>query len=184
MSKLRDWMVLGVGTAVLTASLTLLQKVVGFASPWFALVLMFDFLGVVALAQPLYLLKLPGFLRRQREWETDGRLYEALGVPTFGALLRRTPLRYLNPLVYLKQCRDPSVLQAHIESAEAAHVLASLLLAPYIVYACVHVQWSALAWVMLVQTSFNFYPIMHLRWSRVRINRLRDRIFSGHGGAT
>lgn len=184
MKKLRDCVVLLVVAVSFVISLDLLRGAVGFASPWFALMVMFSFLGLVAFAQPLFLLKLPDFLRKERKWETEGRLYEAIGVPAFGALLRRTPLRHLNPLVYLKQCSDFSIVQARIEAAEEAHILAGALLTPYIAYACVHRQWSAVASTVVVQIGVNLYPILHLRWSRFRINRLRGRMAFGRHSPT
>ncbi len=178
MKTLRDLIVLLAVTAAFAISLALLRRVVGTTSPWFAVIAMFDVLGLAAFARPLFLLKLPGFLHKERRWETKGRLYKTLGVPAFGAFLRRTPLRYLNPLVYLKQHSDSSIVQAQIESAEAAHILAAALLALYMIYACLQSWWSAVAWLMVVQIGFNLYPILHLRWARVRINRLHDRIRS------
>ena|SRR5579863_4609535 len=100
MEKLRDLMVLLGVAAVFAMSLAMLRRAVGLTSPWFAVMVMFNFLGLIAFARPLFLLRLPGFLRKERKWEMKGN--KALGVPVFGALLRRTPLRYLNPLVYLK----------------------------------------------------------------------------------
>jgi hypothetical protein len=76
----------------------------------------------------------------------------------------------------LKQCPDPSVVQAHIESSEAAHLLAAALIFPYMTYAGIQGWWSAVGWITLVQIGFNIYPILHLRWVRIRINRLHDRI--------
>jgi hypothetical protein len=32
---------------------------------------------------------------------------------------------------------------------------------------------SAVAWLTLVQIGFNLYPILQLRWVRVRMNRLQ-----------
>ena len=136
---------------------------------------MLDFLGLVAFARSLFLLKLPGFLRTEREWEMKGRLYKALRVPVFGALLRRTPLRYLNTLVYLKMNPNLSFVQAQLESAEAAHLLAATLLIPFIVFACVEGRWAAGAWLVVVQIGFNLFPISHLRCVRARICRLQQR---------
>lgn len=184
MKKLRDVIVL-LGIAVAFAiSLALLQRAVGLTSPWFAAMVMFDFLGLVAFARPLFLLKLPGFLRKERAWESKGTVYKALGVPVFGALLRETPLRYLNPFVYLKRQPDFSIVQAQIESAEAAHLLAMALLVPYMAYACVRNWRGAVAWLTVLQIGFNLYPILHLRWVRVRLNRLHHRMLSGRKGAT
>jgi hypothetical protein len=172
MKKLRDIIVLLAVGAAFALSLLLFQRAVGLKSPWFGLMVMLDFLGMVAFARPLFLLRLPDFLRTGGEWDMQGRLYKALRVPVFGALLRRTPLRHLNPLVYLKQYPDPVVVQAQIESAEVAHLLAAALLVPYIVYACAQGWWTAAVWLMVVQIGGNLYPIWHLRWTRFRIERL------------
>ena len=177
-------MILLAVAAAFAVSLSMFRCAVGLASPWFALIVMLDFLGLVAFARPLFVFGLPGFLRKEREWERNGELYRALRVPAFGTLLRRTPLRYLNPLVYLKQSPDPSVVQAQIESAETAHLLAGALLVPYMVHACFKGWWAAVACVAIVQVGLNLYPILHLRWARSRLNRLRDRRRVRGTGAT
>jgi hypothetical protein len=183
MKKLRDLIALLAVAAAFTFSLAQFRRVFGLASPWFGLMAMFCLLGLAAFARPLFFLKLPGFLRKEHEWEADGRLYKTLRVRVFGELLRRTPLRYLNPLVYLKRHPDPSIVQAQIESAEAAHLLSAALGLPYMAYACIQGWWSALAWLVVVQAGLNLYPILHLRWARARINRLRDRIPSSRKDA-
>jgi hypothetical protein len=176
MKKLRDSIVLLMVTATFGISLTLFQRAVGFTSPWFALVAMLDFLGLVAFARPLFLLTLPGFLRDVRAWEVKGGVYKVLAVPTYGALLRRTPLRYLNSLVYLSRNPDnPAKVYAQIEAAEAAHFWAAALIVPYMIYACVQNWWSVVGWFTVVQIVGNFYPIMHLRLVRARLNRLLDK---------
>lgn len=176
MKKLRDLIVLLVIAALFGITLNLFRSAVGVTSPWFALIVMLDFLGLAAFARPLFLLKLPPFLRQLRAWEVRGRIYKALGVPAFGALLRRTPLHYLNLQVYLRRNPDdPGEVHAQIEAAEAAHFWAALLLVPYMIYACVQNRWSVVAWFMVIQLVANVYPMMHLRWVRARMQRLRDR---------
>jgi hypothetical protein len=176
MKKLRDQIVLLVVAVVFGITLTLFHSAVGVTSPWFSLVVMLDFLGLVAFARPLFLLKMPPFLRQLRAWEVRGRIYKALGVPAFGALLRRTPLHYLNLQVYLSRNPDDAAhVHAQIEAAEAAHVWAAALIVPYMIYACVQNRWSVVAWFMVVQFVANVYPIMHLRWVRARLQRLLDR---------
>lgn len=175
-SKLRDLIVLALAAAAFAASLVMFRRAVGFASPWFGVMAMLSVLGLIALARPLFLLKLPDFLRKNRGWETTGRLYKVVGVQRFGALLRRTPLRYLNRFVYLTRSAPPSVVQAHVESAEAAHVLAAGLLIPHMVYACIQKWWGAVVWLTIVQVIGNLYPILHLRWVRVRFDRFQGRM--------
>jgi hypothetical protein len=178
MTKTRDILVLLAVAAVFAFSLASFRRAFGLASPWFGLMVMLVFLGLIAFARPLFRLRLPGLLRTARHFEMTGRLYKALRVPAFGALLRRTPLRHLNPLVYLRQNSDTSIVQAQIESAEAAHLLAGALLMPYIIYACAHGWWTGAAWLMVVQIAGNLYPILHLRWSRIRIKRLQQKAVS------
>ena len=176
MRKLADIVVLLAVAAAFAVSLVMIRRVVGVESPWFGLMVMLDFLGLVALARRLYLLKMPVFLREARAWETKGDLYRALRVPAFGALLRGTPLRYLNHVVYLHGHPDDApVVMAHLESAEAAHAVAAALLVPFIVIACVRGAWGAAAGLVAVEIGFNLYPMMHLRWARFRLSRLHKR---------
>jgi hypothetical protein len=168
-----------VGFAV---SLDLLGRAVGVTSPWFALVAMFDFLGLARFASPFYRLKLPGTLRKLRPWEVSGKHYPVWGVATFGKLLRRSPLRHLNPVVYLsQQPGDLDAVQRHIESSEAAHLWAAVLVTPYMVYACGQGWWSVVAWLAAVQAVVNIYPILHLRLVRGRLQRFQKQKASRHG---
>jgi hypothetical protein len=43
--------------AVFGVSLPLFGRVIGFTSPWFALIAMFCFLGLIGVARPLFVLK-------------------------------------------------------------------------------------------------------------------------------
>jgi Glycosyl-4,4'-diaponeurosporenoate acyltransferase len=171
MKRARDWIVLIVMVAAFVFSLAMIRRMVGYASPWFGLMLMFDVLGTVAMARPLYLPRLPGFLRTTYAWETAS--CKALGVRAFGSLLRGTILRYLNPMVYLGRLHDVGAVFAQIESAEVAHYLAAIVLLPYIVLACRDGQWIALALLVAAQLAFNVYPILHLRWTRIRLGSLQ-----------
>jgi hypothetical protein len=176
MKRPREVLSLLAAAAVFGTSLFLFGRVMGLTSPWFALVVMFCFLGLLGIARPLLALRLPGCLREMRAWEMGGRLYPVLGVPVFGALLRRRPLRYLQPLVYLNRYPgDPMKVQNQIEGAEAAHFWAAALLVPYMVYACVQKWWSVLVCFILVQLVGNVYPILHLRWVRGRLKRVFER---------
>jgi hypothetical protein len=44
-------------------------------------------------------------------------------------------------------------MRAQLESAEAAHLLAAVLLVPYIGYACVGGWWEAVAWLVLYKLA-------------------------------
>ena len=169
-----------VGTAF-GISLNMTRRVVSLASPWFALLTMFCVLGLVAFARPLFPISVPSWLRELRPWEVKGRLYRGLGVPAFGKLLRRAPLRFLQPLVYLKRYPgDPAKVQTQIEGAEAAHFWAATLILPYMVYFCFQNWWHVIFWFMVVQVIVNVYPILHLRWVRGRLRQVIDRKLLSH----
>jgi hypothetical protein len=181
MKRLPDILILFAVTIAFAFPLFLLRRAVGFTSPWFALTTMFCFLGWVAFARPLFLLRLPRWLRTVRAWEMRSRLYRVLGVSAFGELLRRTPLRYLQPLVYLKRYPgDPARVQIQIEGAEAAHFWAAALVIPYMVFACVQNRWGVVFWFMVVQIVGNVYQIFHLRWVRGRLTRVIDKKRRNH----
>jgi hypothetical protein len=145
-------------------------------SPAFVIVAMICVLGLAFVAQPLVMIRMPGPLRRIRSWEAHGAIYRALGVRAYGAILRGTPLRLFNTDVYLRcGLTDSARVGAEIEAAEASHVLAAVLVAPYMVYLVARGMWAPLFWVSVAQVLVNVYPILHLRLTRHRLGRLVAR---------
>jgi hypothetical protein len=160
-------------TVCFGVTLGLLGSALGYASPWFALIAMFDFLGIVAFGRSLFVVKIPRVLYEIRGWEISGRAYRKLMVPAFGRLLRRSPLRFLNPTVYLHRPQaDVAPVFRQIEGSEAAHWWAALLVTPYMLYVVVRGWWGEAGWFVLIQTLVNLYPILHLRWARIRVKRM------------
>jgi hypothetical protein len=145
-------------------------------SPWFVFVAMVCFLGLAFVARTLARIRMPRSLRRIRRWEAEGGVYRMLGVPAFGALVRRTPLRVLNRDVYLSVgTQDASTLNAHLEAAEASHFWDAALVVPYMIYCSVQGMWTTFLWFLLAQVLINAYPITHLRLTRYRLQRLASR---------
>lgn len=170
--------VLGLSALALffAASLVLLGTVLGGRSPWLVVLLMFYFLALAKVAEPLVVLRMPRALEARRRWEREGRLLRRLGVLGFGRLLRRTPLRHLNARVYLARgAADPSRVRRQAASAEACHFWAAVLLVPFMALAAAHRQWQAVAWFSLTQVLVNVYPILHLRHVRARLDRMLER---------
>ena len=170
----------GLGLLVVAAffggSLVLLGRVIGSTSPWLAVLVMFYFLALAKLAEPLIVLRMPRRLSRLRPWEVDGRLSRRLGVLRFGRLLRDTPLRHLNARVYLGNSpSDPRRVRLQAASAEACHFWAAVLLAPFIGVAAVAGRWSVVAGFLVTQLLVNLYPILHLRSVRGRLDRTIER---------
>jgi hypothetical protein len=175
MRTLRDWLRLLAVAAAYSIAFFLFQRAapLSLVSPWFVCAAMICFLGLAFVARPVVRIRMPRSLRSLRAWEIEGGFYRTLGVPVFGMLLRRTPLRLLNRDVYLGvRARDAAEVSAQLEAAEASHFWAAVLVVPYMVYASLRGAWSALFWVSLAQVLINVYPIMHLRLTRCRLDRL------------
>jgi len=176
MKKLEDALLLLVFSVGSGVSLIFVMRAVGFTSPLFAVIATCAALGFTALARRCIVMKPPRPLQRVRLWEVKGVLYRKLGVRTFGALLRGSPLRYLNSTVYLSRWPgDPAAVRAQIEAAEAAHLWAIVLIIPYAVYAAIQSRWSTLLWLTIFNMGVNVYPALHLRWARGRLTRVPDR---------
>ena len=172
MRKSRAVVVLVATAVAFAGSFVMLGQAIGADSLWLGLFLMFCFLGLAKMAEPLFMLRMPPQLRRFRSWERSGTVYQTLGVKGFGRLLRDTPLHYLNPSLYLShQPRDLQRVLRLVESAEASHFWAALLLLPCIGLALVAGQYLAATVFVLVQVFFNLYPILHLRLVRERLSR-------------
>ena len=165
-----NWLVLLAVAAAFGASFALLGSVIGMNSPWLMLLLMFDFLGLAKVAEPLFRLKLPAILRPVRRWERAGNAYRRLGVLGFGKLLRRSPLRYLNSAVYLvRGHEDLSEICLRVESGEANHFWAAALFTPCVMLTVLNHRWGVAIWLFLAQVLVNVYPILHLRHVRWRL---------------
>jgi hypothetical protein len=175
MGRVGQWMRFLAVAAGYTVAFFGFQRVMPFslASPWFVVTAMICLLGLAFVAQPVVMLRMPWFLRSIRAREVHGGFYRAVGVAAFGRLLRRTPLRLFNTDVYLRNgLADTARVGAELEAAEASHLLAAVLVLPYMVYASLLGWWTALFWVSLAQALINVYPIMHLRLTRHRLDRL------------
>ena len=174
---LKHWIVLIATALAFAFSLAMFQQAVGPTSPWMALLVMLCFLGLAKMADPIFVLRVPQSLRSLRPWELKGKTYRRLKVPEFGALLRNTPLRLLNTTVYLTGERpDLNHIFRQVESAEASHFWAAVLLTPYLLYCAWTGRWVVFGvFLVLIQIVGNVYPILHLRWARGRLERMRRR---------
>lgn len=153
-------------------SLVALGRVVGVSSPWFAVIAAFCLLGLLDLAGPFLPTRMPQSLRPVRAWEVQSSTYRAIGVPAFGDLLRRSPLRRLNQRVYLQAAgSDLSLVRTHLEQAESAHFWGGVATIPYIVIAGIAGWWAAVTSIVVFNVVVNLYPLLHLRSARARIDR-------------
>ena len=165
------------GTALaLGLSIVMLAQFVGYASPWIALLVMFDLMAVAKVAEPLFVLRMPAALSTLRRWELSGDLYCQLGVRSFGTMLRKTPLRFLNSGVYLSpEARDLDRLYRRVASSEATHFWAALFFMAYIGHLYLTGRPQVATGFLAVQVLFNVYPILHLRLMRGRLDAIIQR---------
>lgn len=156
--------------AVFAVCFDLLAKVIGPRSPWLGLLLMFYFMALAKLAESLFALRMP---RALRPVNPRNGAYRWFGVGTFGALLRNTPLRYLNGSVYLADGRRSiAKLSRRVESSEAIHFWAAIGFTPYIAYTLSRTLYLEAVLFLMVQLVVNVYPILHLRIVRARLDRI------------
>lgn len=168
----RDLAKLILAAAFFAVCFVMLADVIGFGSPWLGLLLMFYFMGLAKIAEPLFVFRMPRALRAVDENVSEDRLYRWLGVKDFGTLLRNTPLRHLNTSVYRSNGRRGlAALERQAESAEATHFWAAVLFTPYIVYIGWHGFLTEAILFTAAQIAFNVYPILHLRIVRARLGR-------------
>ena len=155
-------------TIAFAISFVMLREVLGGESPWLGLLLMFYFMGLAKIGEPLFVFRMPGFIREVRTWELSGSTYQRLGVRQFGRLLRNSPFRFLNSSVYRGR-QDLRSLYWHAASAEATHFWAALLFAPYIALVWAREREGVAVLFLFIQIVFNVYPILHLRVVRGRL---------------
>jgi hypothetical protein len=174
-SKARAWAAMAVVALAFAASLAACASFFGYDSPVFGVGLVTAVLGLVASGRSVAPLPRPGD-HPVAGWETDGVVFRILGIDLFGAMLRRRPLRYLNPVVYVRaQRRDLAALAASMLAAERIHFWALVLTAPFIICWMWRGSMALLAWVAAFHLLMNIYPILHLRRARGRVERVIRR---------
>jgi len=171
----RDLGKLAVLAAFFGVCFAMLAGAIGIRSPWLGLLLMFYFMSLLKAAEPLFMLRMPQALRTVDPGRVKQGLYRWLGVRGFGALIRNTPLRYLNSSVYVAGGkRSLAELSRKLESTEAIHFWAAVLFTPYIAYIGCRGLAAIAELFVLIQVVFNVYPILHLRMVRARLSRVKQ----------
>lgn len=171
--------VLLTGSMALGVSMLLFARVFGASSAVFAAtttVLVAAWTGMLHTVFPLYL---PAAIREVGRSELRFLRWRWSGVAGFGVLLRKTPLRHLGGPVFLATCDHASdrVLRG-IQEAEAIHVWSVLFCAPWVMFWFWQEMWLSVAASVAVHSLINIYPILHLRMSCGRLERVTARF--GH----
>lgn len=101
------------------------------------------------------------------------------GVPAFGALLKRTPLRRLGGPVFLAAASgDPRKVREAMVAAQGIHLWALVGSVPWIVRWAILGRWAPVGAALLVHGVLNLAPVLHLRlaiWRTEGCQRWRER---------
>jgi hypothetical protein len=105
-----------------------------------------------------------------RGWERSGRLYRALGVPLFRALVRRRPLSLFNrALPAAWHAGDAERIERETRAAEAGHGVAFGIVLALAVVSLARGDPERAAWLAALDIPMNLYPVLLQRDHRVRL---------------
>jgi hypothetical protein len=140
--------------------------------PLVALMLNAFLLSEVAGFSQVFALPMPAGYFRPRGIEQPW-IYERLGIRAFKSLMRSHLYRRINPTFRLSGGRRGlGELSERMQSAEAAHLLAFLLVSAF-AFGALLVRWvDAAVWLTLFNVLLNAYPVMLQRYNRLRLEAL------------
>jgi hypothetical protein len=105
-----------------------------------------------------------------RAWERSGRLYHALGVPLFRALVRRGPLSLFNrALPAAWHAGNAERIERETRAAEAGHGVAFGIVLLLAVVELARGEPVRAAWLAALDIPMNLYPILLQRDHRLRL---------------
>jgi hypothetical protein len=167
--------VVAVAALVWTLSISRRSVAFAFAINWALMGLAF----VVWLVVPIRFGR--GYSRVHR-FERSGRLYESLGVRVFQRFLRRSGLH--GPSVfprYVAGSGGGATLVAATYGPETAHLLIFVVLAAVATDFAWRGWWDTAGWLSLFNILHNAYPVLSLRYVRVRADRIFRSAFARSG---
>ncbi|MCZ6690623.1 MAG: hypothetical protein O7H41_13585 [Planctomycetota bacterium] len=167
----------GLGTAMLIVVLTvtallwsvsMISRSVAFA---FAVNLaLMAFAGVIWSIVPIRFGR--GYYR-VRPFERSGRLYESLEVRLFQRVLRSSGLYGRSPFPrYVRGPTGWAVLDAATLGPETAHLLIFLVVSTLSLDVAFRGWWDTAGWLVMFNVLLNAYPVLSMRYVRVRTERL------------
>jgi hypothetical protein len=172
--RITQFVIAADGTFLCVVSIGLFGKAFGWENAAFAVVATILASEWVALIRAAVSLPAPAGLLSIRAGETKLLRKRWTGVPFFGAILRRTPLRHLGGPVYLDTCSHN--VQRVIEGmhdAEAVHIYSAGLCIAFELFWAARGSGLSAGLSLGVNLILNIYPVLHLRLACGRLERLR-----------
>jgi hypothetical protein len=113
-------------------------------------------------------IQFPDSYFRTRSFESNGRIYEYLGVRWFRRLLR--PLLWKLKAASLREGPEArQVMLRETRDPEAGHLIIFIPILGITIWALMRGWWDAAAWLMVFNLIHNAYPIMSMRQIRARV---------------
>jgi len=107
---------------------------------------------------------------RLRAWERSGRLYHALGVPLFRAIVRRGPLSVFNrALPAAWHAGDAERIEHETRAAEAGHAIAFGIVLALAALSLARGDAARATWLAALDVPMNLYPVLLQRDHRLRL---------------
>jgi hypothetical protein len=158
------------GTFACAVSAWLFGKAFGATSALFASTVTILTAEWVALLHATVSVPRPSCFLKLRDGEVSLLRQRWTGVPFFGLMLRRTPLKHLGGEVYLGACsNDASRVLRGMQTAESVHIWSALCCLPLILFWAMNKAWASVGISFAVNLMLNVYPVLHLRLARGRI---------------
>ena len=116
---------------------------------------------------------------RIADWECEGRVYAAVGVPAFRWLLLHTPLGWLAPTIKLASCRGGiERLLREMNYAEGVHWIGGIITLGLAGGSAAAGHGVVGIWLLLSTVPMHVYPVMVQRSNRGRALRVLRSICS------
>ena len=170
MQVIKKLVVITIATIALAFLVDWSADAFGFRSPVFAFLVNWLVMSWVAIMGQVLCFSFRSGYYRIRPFESDGRLYERVGIRFFKRLVRRGPLSVLSPtLRFTGEPGSLSELEVETRKAETGHLVILLVMLLMVGYALVKSWLDAAGWLLLFNVLFNGYPIMLQRYNRAKL---------------
>jgi len=127
------------------------------------------------------LFRFPAGYYRLRRFETDGRIYDRLGVRWYQRWFRRFVWSVNLSLVRSQRDGRAKVMESTYDP-ESGHLYIFLIIAGITLRAALLGWWDSVAWLVLFNALHNGYPVISMRQIRARLER-RSLVWSGQPGS-
>ena len=181
MNLLKRILVLSATTAASVYLVGWSAEAFGLHSPLFAFLANWLVMAWGAITGQVWEFWLPAGYYHLRAFESDGQVYEYLGIRWFKKLVRRGPLTVFAPT--LRSKREITVLTRaelitllrEMCKTETGHLVIGLVVILMAGYALLKGWWDTAGWLLLFNILINAYPVMLQRHNRVRLRSLLEK---------